>query len=143
MNSSRREESLDYNRSGLVGRLVKNPEYFPAGKRGQEHCTFTVVCNRVVPSEKGPEADFILCSLWGPEAREMVERAHKGDELTCIGRIRTAFVAQGDGSRKFFQEVRIDTIRYGAIALKNLRKQQEQDPTVQAVNQLMEEFGGE
>ncbi len=133
---------MDHNRVHLVGRLVRNPEYFPPGRRGQEHCTFSMATNRVVPNEEGPAADYIPCSLWGEEATRFVERVRKGDEVTCFGRIRTNFVPQADGDSRFFWEVRVDTVEYGRISLKNLRSHVEEDNTTRAVKQLTEEFGG-
>ena len=132
---------MDHNRVHLVGRLVRNPEYFPAGRRGQEHCTFSMAINRVVPNEEGPAADYIPCSVWGEEAAAFCERMHKGDEVTCLGRIRTNFVPQADGDRRFFWEVRVDVVDYGRIALKNLRARHIADDTTRAVKKLTEEFG--
>ena len=134
---------MDHNRVHLVGRLVRNPEYFPPGRRGQEHCTFSLAINRVVPNEEGPAADYLPCSVWGAEASNFVEKVHKGDEVTCLGRIRTNFVQQADGARKFFWEIRVDRVDYGRVSLKNLRAQPYVDNTTRAVKQLTEEFGGE
>jgi single-strand DNA-binding protein len=133
---------LDHNRVHFIGRLTRNPEYFSRGRRGEGHCTFTVAINRVVPNEEGPMADYIPCSLWGEEAATFVERAHKGDEVAVRGRIRTNFVVQGDGNRRFFWEARIDVVDYGRISLKNLQPQPAEDATIRAVQTLTEEFGG-
>lgn len=132
---------MDHNRWHGVGRLTRNPEYFSPGRRGQEHCTFSLAINRVVPNEEGPAADFVPCSVWGEEARRFVERVQKGDEVACLGRIRTNFVPQANGDRKFFWEVRVDHVEYGRISLKNLRTKPHTDATTEAVKQLTEEFG--
>ena len=132
---------MDHNRWHGVGRLVRNPEYFPPGRRSQEHCTFSLAINRVVPNGEGPAADFIPCSVWGEKAREFAERVQKGDEVTCLGRIRTNLIPQADGSKKFFWEARVDTVIYGRISLKNLRTKTHEDSTTRAVKQLTEEFG--
>jgi len=97
--------------------------------------------NRVVPNEEGPAADYVPCSVWGQEAANFVERVRKGDEVTCLGRIRTNFVPQADGDRRFFWEIRVDTVDYGRIALKNLRARTYADDTTRAVKKLTEEFG--
>lgn len=134
---------MDHNRVHLVGRLVKNPEYFPAGRRGDEHCTYTLAVNRVVPNEEGPAADYLPCSLWGKEARVFVEKVRKGDEVACLGRIRTNFVPQANGDRRFFWEIRVDTVQYGRMSLKNLTAQPRPDtPATLAVGKLQNEFGG-
>ncbi len=133
---------MDHNRWHGVGRLVRDPKYFPPGRRGKEHCTFSLAINRVVPNEDGPSADYVPCTIWGEQAAELVERVRKGDEITCLGRIRTNFVPQADGDSRFFWEVRVDHISYGRIALKNLRARHSEDDTTRAVKRLTEEFGG-
>lgn len=134
---------MDHNRFNAIGRLVKSPEYFPPGRKGQEHCTFTLAINRVVPNEDGPIADFIPCSLWGDEASRFCETRDKGDEVAILGRIRTNFVPQASGDRKFFWEVRVETVEYGRRALKNLRAlPRKEDVATRAVETLTTEFGG-
>jgi single-strand DNA-binding protein len=134
---------VDHNRFHAIGRLVRPPEYFTPGRKGQEHCTFTLAINRVVPNEDGPAADYIPCSLWGAEARNFYDCRGKGDEVLILGRIRTNFVQQADGERKFFWEVRVETVDYGRRSLKNLRAGNDMvDATTEAVKQLTTEFGG-
>lgn len=132
---------MDHNRCHLVGRLTKDPQYAPAGRKGDGHCTFTLAINRVVPTEEGPTPDYIQCSLWGEEARRFVELRAKGDEVGVLGRIRTGFVLQGDGSRKFFWEVRVEEVQYGRRSLKNLQPRPREDSTTRAVGRLTTEFG--
>ncbi len=134
---------MDHNRFNAIGRLVKSPEYFPPGRKGPEHCTFTLAINRVVPNEDGPTADFIPCSLWGNEASHFCECRDKGDEVAILGRIRTNFVPQASGNRKFFWEVRVERVEYGRQALKNLQTgPRQEDKATRAVKTLTTEFGG-
>lgn len=132
---------MDHNRCHLVGRLAKDPQYVPAGLKGNDHCTFTLAINRVVPTEAGPEADYILCSLWGEEARRFVESRAKGDEVGVLGRIRTGFVQQANGSRRFFWEVRVEEVQFGRRSLKNLQPRPREDQATKAVGRLTMEFG--
>ncbi len=132
---------MDHNRCHLVGRLTKDPQYVAAGIKGEDHCIFTLAINRVVPMEEGPVADFILCSLWGEESRRFIELRATGDEVGVLGRIRTGFVQQADGSRKHFWEVRVEEVQYGRRSLKNLQPRPKQDSTTRAVGQLTTEFG--
>lgn len=132
---------MDHNRFHGVGRLTKDPQYIPAGRKGDDHCTFTLAMNRVVPLEEGPVADYVLCSLWGEEARRFVEFRAKGDEVGILGRIRTGFVQQADGSRKYFWEIRVEEVQYGRRSLKNLQPKPKEDSTTRAVGQLTTEFG--
>lgn len=132
---------MDHNRCHLVGRLAKDPQYVTAGIKGEDHCIFTLAINRVVPMEAGPVADFVLCSLWGEESRRFVEIRAKGDEVGVLGRIRTGFVQQADGSRKHFWEVRVEEVQYGRRSLKNLQPRPKEDSITRAVGQLTTEFG--
>lgn len=132
---------MDHNRCHLVGRLTKAPQYIPAGRKGDVHCTFTLAINRVVPLEDGPAADYILCSLWGEEANRFVETRATGDEVGILGRLRTGFVQQADGSRKHFWEVRVEEVQYGRRSLKNLQPRPKEDSTTRAVGRLTTEFG--
>ena len=133
---------MDHNRVHLVGRLVRDPEYFPPGQRGQEHCVFTIAVNRVVPTAEGPAADYIPCSLWGEKAQLFVQTMHKGDEVCCLGRIRTNLIPQADGSREHFWEIRVDRVEFGRMSLKNLRAvPQEETSTIRAVRKLHQKFG--
>lgn len=132
---------MDHNRSLIVGRLTKRPEYFPAGMRGEEHCTFTVATNRVVSDRTGPKADYIPCSLWGPQAKTFVENRDKGDEVGVIGRIRTNYVQQADGGSRLFFEVRVEEVQMGRKSLKNLQPRPEATTATRAVGRLQNEFG--
>jgi single-strand DNA-binding protein len=133
---------VDHNRFHGLGRLVRPPEFFPPGRKGQEHCTFTLAINRVVPNEDGPAADYIPCSIWGEESRRFCSCRDTGDEVLILGRIRTNFVQRADGKRDFFWEVRVEEVEYGRKSLKNLRAAPVSDATTQAVKQLTDEFGG-
>lgn len=132
----------DANNVFLVGRLVKPPEYHPAGHRGEEHCTFTLAINRVVPSEQGPEADYVPCSMWGSEVVGFCERCGKGDEIHVRGRIRTSLIPQADGGRKHFWEIRADHVQEGRRSLRNLQSRPRQDRATEALGRLTKEFGG-
>lgn len=131
---------MDHNRSLILGRLTRNPEYFPAGARGEEHCTFTIAANRVVADRTGPKADYIPCSIWGPGARAFVENRAKGDEVGVLGRIRTNYVQQPDGGSRLFFEVRVEEVELGRKSLKNLQPQPRETPATRAVSTLQKEF---
>lgn len=134
---------MDHNRVHLIGRLTKDPEFHAPGRRGDAHCTFVLAVNRVVPNEKGPQADYLPCSLWGSEAEVFCERRAKGDEVGVLGRIRTGHVQQPDNTYKFFWEVRVDRVFYGRQALKNMQLKPEPTKATQAVSRLMSEFSNE
>lgn len=131
---------MDHNRCHMVGRLARNPQLVPAGRKGDAHCTFTLAINRVVPTEEGPAVDYIRCALWGEEALRFVEIRSVGDEVGVFGRIRTGFHQRADGAKDFFWEVRVEEVDYGRRSLKNLRPRPKADPAMQAVKQLAAEF---
>lgn len=132
---------MDVNKVYLVGRLTKDPEYLPAGRRGEPSCRFKLAVNRVVANEEGPQTDYIPCILWGEAAvREFIEKAKTGNEVGISGRIRTNHVADAAGNKRFFIEVRVDEVRFGRVALRNLSPRPKADHTVEAVQQLMSEF---
>jgi single-strand DNA-binding protein len=131
---------VDHNRVHLIGRLTKDPEFFPEGRKGEVHCSFTLAINRVVPNEQGPQADYIPCSLWGEEARRFVETRSKGDTVGILGRVRTSYVPQANGSSKFFWEVRVDEVQYGQRSLKNLRPRPTETHATSAMKRLTTEF---
>lgn len=124
----------------MIGRLTKDPEYFPAGRKGEAHCTFTLAVNRVVSNEVGAQADYLPCSLWGEEAARFVEIRAKGDTVGALGRLRTNFVQQADGTSRPFWEIRVDEIQYGQKSLKNLQPRPASTPATAAVSRLSSEF---
>lgn len=133
---------MDHNKITLVGRLTRNPEFLPPGMNGDSHCTFTIAVNRVVSDRTGPKADYIPCSLWGSGASRFVEQRSKGDEVGVIGRLRTNYVQQPDGSSHIRPEVRVEEVHLGRRSLKNMQPAPEVTPATQAVGQLQEEFTG-
>lgn len=132
---------MDHNRIHIIGRLTKDPEFVPAGRKGDAHCAFTVAVNRVVSNEQGPQADYIPCTLWGEEAQRFVEKRSKGDTIGILGRIRTSMVKRSDGRADFFWEVRADEVQYGHKSLKNLQPKPAETTATRAVGRLMSEFG--
>jgi len=124
-----------------VGRLTRPPKLFPVGRRGQEHATFTLAINRVVPNEEGPGTDYINCVIWGPEARNLFNKSTTGDELQIRAKLRTSYVAKGDGDSEYRLEIRVDRIQYGAVALSNMAGPPKQDDTTIAVGSLSKGLG--
>jgi len=120
--------------------LVKDPQFFEPGRRGQAHCTGILAVNRVVPSEAGPEADYIPFSIWGPAAQDFCEQRAKGDTVMIKGRLRTSLVQKPDGSKESYWEVRVDEYQLGHRSLKNMQPAPKQDAITSAVRKLNSEF---
>jgi len=131
---------MDHNRWHGIGRLTREPEYIPAGRKGEGHCKFTLAVNRVVSNEAGPQADYVPCILWGEESLRFIEVRGKGDEVGIVGRIRTSNIPQADGSTHFHWEVRVDKVMYGRRSLKNLQPSPQETHTTRAVSRLTKEF---
>ncbi len=133
---------MDHNRCQFVGRLTKNPTFYPKGRKGDEHCTFVLAVNRVVPDADGPKADYINCALWGAEAVAFVEDRELGDEVGVFGPIRTNMVHLAGGGVEFRWEVRVEEVELGRKSLKNLAGRPAETRATRAVARLNEEFSG-
>jgi len=133
---------MDHNFWRGIGRLTRDPEYVPAGRRGEGHCKFTLAVNRVVSNDQGPQADYIPCVLWGSEAERFIESRSKGDEVGIYGRIRTSNIQEANGTTRFHWEVRVDKVMYGRRSLKNLQPRPQETHTTHMVRKLTEEFKG-
>lgn len=133
---------MDHNRCHLVGRLARNPQFVPAGRKGDAHCVFTLAINRVVPTAEGPAVDYVPCSLWGEEASRFVELRAVGDEVGVFGRLRTGFIQRGGGRKEHIWEIRVEEVDYGRRSLKNLQPRPKADHATQAVKKLATEFQG-
>ena len=132
---------MDHNRCHFVGRLTKNPVFYPKGRKGDEHCTFTLACNRVVPDEEGPKADYIQFALWGSKATTFVEDRQIGDEVMVFGALRTSMVPLGNGKVEFRWEIRVEEVEHGRKSLKNLAGRPAETKATRAVGRLTKEFG--
>jgi len=132
---------MDVNKYWAVGRLTRDPEYVPAGRKGDSSCRFKLAINRVVSNEEGPQTDYVPCILWGEEAvKEFLSKANKGNEVGIEGRIRTNHVPNASGEKRFFIEVRVDKVHFGRVALRNLSPRPAPDHITDAVQQLTTEF---
>ena len=131
---------MDHNRFWGIGRLVKDLQHFEAGRRGEPHCTGILVTNRVVPSENGPEADYIPFSVWGESARTLCRTCALGDTLLISGRIRTNLVSKASGEKGSFWEVRADNAQLIHRSRKNMQPSPKRDSTTNAVDRLSREF---
>jgi len=130
---------MDLNVWNGIGRLVKDPEFVPAGATGDPHICFTLAVNRVVPRASGPKADYFPCTYWGKDAKELLGKLAKGNEIFVMGRIYTDMV-QGKGmKREFFWEIRVEEIQTGREALKNMLPPAQTGET-EALSQLHREF---
>lgn len=134
---------MDHNRCQFVGRLTKNPVFYAKGRKGDEHCTFTLACNRVVPDEEGPKADYIQFALWGPAAKTFVEDREIGDEVMAFGALRTSMVPLGNGKVEFRWEIRVEEVEHGRKSLKNLAGRPAETKATRAVSRLTKEFGAD
>jgi single-strand DNA-binding protein len=126
-----------------VGRLTKNPVFYPEGRKGDAHCTFTLAVNRVIPDENGPTADYIQCVLWGPLATTFVEDREMGDEVMVFGAIRTSILPLGNGKSEFRWELRVEEVEHGRKSLKNLAGRPTETKATVAVSRLTKEFSGD
>ena len=123
-----------------VGRLVRDPEVVPAGRKGPPHILFTVASNQVVARASGPKANYVPCAYWGEDALELAAQMAQGNEVAVVGSIYTDMIDKGNGRHEFFWEIRVEELQLGREALKNLAPRAPQTQQMKAVNRLHREF---
>ena len=96
------------NRSGLVGRLTRDPELrYTSG--GAAVASFTLAVNRSFTNQNGErEADFINCVIWRKAAENFANFTHKGSLVGIDGRIQTRNYENQQGQRVYVTEVVVD-----------------------------------
>ncbi|WP_456364771.1 single-stranded DNA-binding protein (plasmid) [Priestia aryabhattai] len=100
------------NRTILVGRLTKDPEfrYTPSGVAV---ATFTLAVNRTFTNQSGErEADFINCVVWRKQAENVANFLKKGSLAGIDGRIQTRSFEGQDGKRVYVTEVVAESVQF-------------------------------
>ncbi|EGQ0541169.1 TPA: single-stranded DNA-binding protein [Staphylococcus aureus] len=112
------------NRTVLVGRLTKDPEYRTA-PNGVSVTTFTIAVNRTFTNAQGErEADFINCVTFRKQAENVNNYLSKGSLAGVDGRLQTRSYDNKEGRRVFVTEVVADSVQF--LEPKNNNKQNNQ-----------------
>jgi single-strand DNA-binding protein len=102
--------AFSYNHVTLVGRLVKDPEWFPEDEVSQR-ATFSLAIERGYKKENGkPFVDFIPIIIWGKMANAAHAILKKGTPALVWGRIHVKSY-QGDVGRKWSMEIVADNFQ--------------------------------
>ncbi len=122
------------NRTVLVGRLTKDPEYrvTPAGV---QIATFTLAINRAFKNAKGEqEADFINCVVFRKPAENVNNYLSKGSLAGVEGRLQSRSYDNQEGRRVYVTEVVCDSVQFLEPKSSNQgqTKQQANDPFANA-----------
>ncbi|HCY6567411.1 TPA: single-stranded DNA-binding protein [Staphylococcus aureus] len=100
------------NRTVLVGRLTKDPEYRTT-PNGVSVTTFTIAVNRTFTNAQGErEADFINVVVFKKQAENVERYLSKGSLAGVDGRLQTRSYENKDGQRVFVTEVVADSVQF-------------------------------
>ncbi|HCX3167633.1 TPA: single-stranded DNA-binding protein [Staphylococcus aureus] len=100
------------NRTVLVGRLTKDPEYRTT-PNGVSVTTFTIAVNRTFTNAQGKrEADFINCVTFRKQAENVNNYLSKGSLAGVDGRLQSRSYENKDGQRVFVTEVVADSVQF-------------------------------
>lgn len=100
------------NRTVLVGRLTKDPEYRTT-PNGVSVTTFTISVNRTFTNAQGErEADFINCVTFRKQAENVNNYLSKGSLAGVDGRLQSRSYENKDGQRVFVTEVVADSVQF-------------------------------
>ena len=120
------------NRTVLVGRLTKDPEYrvTPAGV---QVANFTLAVNRTFKNAKGEqEADFLNCVVFRKPAENVNNYLKKGSLAGVEGRLQSRSYENNEGKRVYVTEVVCDSVQFlepkGSNQGQPAPKQQSNDP---------------
>ncbi|WP_215388256.1 single-stranded DNA-binding protein [Staphylococcus aureus] len=110
------------NRTVLVGRLTKDPE-FRTTPNGVSVATFTLAVNRTFTNAQGErEADFINCVTFRKQADNVNNYLSKGSLAGVDGRLQSRSYENQEGRRVFVTEVVCDSVQF--LGPKNSNQQQ-------------------
>ncbi|HCV7817871.1 TPA: single-stranded DNA-binding protein [Staphylococcus aureus] len=100
------------NRTILVGRLTKDPEYRTTPS-GVSVATFTLAVNRTFTNAQGErEADFINCVVFRRQADNVNNYLSKGSLAGVDGRLQSRNYENQEGRRVFVTEVVCDSVQF-------------------------------
>lgn len=100
------------NRTVLVGRLVRDPEYRTTPS-GVQVATFTLAVNRTFNNQQGErEADYINCVVFRKAAENVNQYLSKGKLAGVDGRLQSRSYENKEGQKVFVTEVVCDNVQF-------------------------------
>ena len=105
------------NQVGMIGRITKDPVLRQLSE-GRVQASFVLAVTRTFKNQKGEDADFVLCTVWGKLAENTVKYCGKGSLIGVSGRIQSRSYQKEDGSRVFITEVVGEEVQFLATKPK-------------------------
>ncbi|WP_301107072.1 single-stranded DNA-binding protein [Sporosarcina sp.] len=100
------------NQVALVGRITKDPVLKELSS-GRVNTTFFLAINRSFKNADGEIAtDFVLCSVWGRTAENLVRHCGKGSLVGVSGSIQTRNYEREDRTKVYVTEVVCSDVRF-------------------------------
>ncbi|MEB6292237.1 single-stranded DNA-binding protein [Mammaliicoccus sciuri] len=100
------------NRTVLVGRLVRDPEYRTTPS-GVQVATFTLAVNRTFTNQQGErDCDFINCVVFRKTAENVNQYLSKGKLAGIDGRLQSRSYDNKEGQKVFVTEVVCDNVQF-------------------------------
>ncbi|UXS37858.1 single-stranded DNA-binding protein [Staphylococcus delphini] len=122
------------NRTILVGRLTKDPEYRTTPS-GVSVATFTLAVNRTFTNAQGErEADFINCVVFRKQAENVNNFLFKGSLAGVDGRLQSRSYENKEGQRVYVTEVVCDSVQFLEPKNNNQQNNQQQNGQTQTGN---------
>ncbi|PID21722.1 Single-stranded DNA-binding protein 1 [Sporosarcina sp. P3] len=107
------------NQVALVGNITKD-FVLKEHASGRVNTTFVLAINRSFKNANGEVAtDFVLCSVWGRSAENLVRHCGKGSLVGVSGSIQTRNYEREDRSKVYVTEVVCNEIRFLSKSLKS------------------------
>lgn len=127
------------NQVALVGRITKDP-FLREVARGRVQSNFVLAVSRNFKNGQGEvDTDFILCTLWGKLAENVVKHCGKGSLVGVSGRIQSRSFEREDGSRVYVTEVVADQVQFLATKRRSTGDLYKHHPSVQQSNKEQSE----
>ncbi|WP_081243879.1 single-stranded DNA-binding protein [Sporosarcina sp. P33] len=100
------------NQVALVGRITKDLA-LKEHSSGRVNASFVLAVNRSFKNANGELAtDFVLCSVWGRSAENLVRHCGKGSLVGVSGSIQTRNYEREDRTKVYITEVMCSDIRF-------------------------------
>ena len=109
------------NKVQLVGRLTRDPEIrYSQGENATATARFSVAVNRRFKNAEGNyDADFINCVAFDKRAEVIARHFGKGQQIALTGSWRTGSYDAQDGTKKYTNELFIDSFEFVGQANNN------------------------
>ena len=119
------------NQVALVGRITKDL-VLKEHTSGRVNTTFFLAINRSFKNASGEVlTDFVLCSVWGRTAENLVRHCGKGSLVGVSGSIQTRNYEREDRTKVYVTEVVCDDIRFLSKSARSSTPEKKAPSTVE------------